>query len=398
MFLIKLLRFLSGYVIFRAEGGFGERFINLCSVYDIPLWDVCSDSDGFTACTTPQGYRNIRICAKKSGVRPRIISCRGTPFFLLRFKKRGGVLIGAALFIICLALLSSRVWVIEVNGNSKVPDDVIISAAQEAGLICGAAKNKINAPVIALKTEDKLSSLSWVAININGCCAEIDVREASATPKPSVSDDEAEPRNIVASKDAQLILLEPYSGTAQAKLFNSVMKGDILISGINQNRDESVSFVTADGYAVGRTQTALTVKAADEKTMKEKLIKRVYKIYFFGIEIPLGREPDSYGKKFSFQKKLSIAGHAMPIGVFYTDYSTLSSSKQSINKNQLELICLTRYLEKARSFSQTRQVLGVSISEKAAKNACEITGNFVCYENIVDYAPVEIDETAAPAE
>lgn len=396
MFLIKLLRFLSGYVIFRADGGFGERFINLCSVYDVPLWDVCSDSNGFTACTTPQGYKRIRICAKKSGVRPRIIKCCGTPFFLLRFKKRGGILIGAALFVICLAFLSSRVWIIEVNGNTKTPDDVIISAAQEAGLVCGAAKSKISAPGIALRTEDKLISLSWVAININGCRAEIDVREASATPKPS--DGETEPRNIVASKDAQLIILEPYAGTAQAKLFNPVVKGDVLISGINQNRDESVSFVAADGYAVGRTQTKLTAKASDEKTLKEKLIKRVYKIYFFSLEIPLGKEPSDYGKKFSFQKKLSIAGHAMPIGIFYTDYSTLSQSNQSLNKNQLELICLTRYLKKSRTFSQTRQVLGVDISKREEKNACEITGNFVCYENIVDYSRVETDEAAAPAE
>ena len=328
-----------------------------------------------------------------------MLQCRGTPFFLLRFKKRGGILIGAAFFVICLAFLSSRVWVIEVNGNSAVPDDMIISAAQEAGLVCGAAKSKLNAPIIALKTEDALSSLSWVAINIRGCRAEIDVRDTAITPAPSVSVDETKPRNIIASKDAQLILLEPYSGTAQAKLFNSVMKGDVLISGINQNRDESVSFVTADGYAVGRTQTSLTAKAnTNEKTMKEMLIKRIYRIYFFGLEIPLGKEPDSYGKKFSFQKKLSIAAHAMPIGIFYTDYSTLSQSKQNINKNQLELICLKRYLEKARTFSQTRQVLGVTVSDTTKKSACEITGNFVCYENIVDYAPIEIDETTAPAE
>lgn len=29
-----------GYVEFCAEGGFPERFINLCSVYHVRLWDV----------------------------------------------------------------------------------------------------------------------------------------------------------------------------------------------------------------------------------------------------------------------------------------------------------------------------------------------------------------------
>ena len=45
MFLIDLFRFLAGYVLFCAVGGFPERFINLCTAGKIPVWDICPKGD-----------------------------------------------------------------------------------------------------------------------------------------------------------------------------------------------------------------------------------------------------------------------------------------------------------------------------------------------------------------
>ena len=71
MFFIKLIRFLCGYVRFRAKGGFPERFINLCSKENIPLWDISGSKGEMYAKTTIRGYHRIRACARKSGMRRR---------------------------------------------------------------------------------------------------------------------------------------------------------------------------------------------------------------------------------------------------------------------------------------------------------------------------------------
>ena len=72
MFLIRLFRFLSGYVVFSGKGGFPERFINLCSMNGISLWDAKSSSGTLHAKTSIKGYKRLRPCAKKSGMKIRI--------------------------------------------------------------------------------------------------------------------------------------------------------------------------------------------------------------------------------------------------------------------------------------------------------------------------------------
>ena len=54
MSIIRFLRFIFGYVEFCAEGGFPERFINLCSVYHVRLWDV---TVSYTHLTLPTNSR-----------------------------------------------------------------------------------------------------------------------------------------------------------------------------------------------------------------------------------------------------------------------------------------------------------------------------------------------------
>ena len=53
----------------KASGGFPERFLNLCSRVNIPYWDVCCTNGVVFARTTPEGYRMMRPCAKKAGMR-----------------------------------------------------------------------------------------------------------------------------------------------------------------------------------------------------------------------------------------------------------------------------------------------------------------------------------------
>jgi len=96
MVFIHLIRFITGYVVFNARGGFPERFINLCALHHIPLWDVNCSGGGLRACTTIKGYRQIRPPARKSRVLPRIAERHGLPFFLHRYKRRAGMLAGAA--------------------------------------------------------------------------------------------------------------------------------------------------------------------------------------------------------------------------------------------------------------------------------------------------------------
>ena len=82
MFIIELIRWLFGYINFRAFEGFPDRFINLCTKNQIPLWNIKNVGGRLSASTTIQGYLNIRECAKKSGMNVRVVEKKGLIFFL----------------------------------------------------------------------------------------------------------------------------------------------------------------------------------------------------------------------------------------------------------------------------------------------------------------------------
>ena len=94
MLIIKLIRFFTGYVSFSAHGGFCERFVNLCTLNRIPLWNMKRQSDTLFADTTVRGYKSIRQSAHRSGVKLKIVKKHGLPFLMEHNRRRRGILIG----------------------------------------------------------------------------------------------------------------------------------------------------------------------------------------------------------------------------------------------------------------------------------------------------------------
>ena len=82
MKLIYILRLIRGFVSFEINGGFTERFINLCAAKHIAIWDVGIQNNTLTACILVKKFRRLRAIAKKSGCKLKITKKYGLPFFL----------------------------------------------------------------------------------------------------------------------------------------------------------------------------------------------------------------------------------------------------------------------------------------------------------------------------
>ena len=82
MSLVSLLRFARGTVTFTVKGAFAERFLNLLSRNEIPVFHTRCTPEGYTAQTTVKHYRRIRPFVRKTHVRVRVsrrrmVSCCG---------------------------------------------------------------------------------------------------------------------------------------------------------------------------------------------------------------------------------------------------------------------------------------------------------------------------------
>ena len=71
---VKLLKYLLGYVVFEAKGGFCERFINLCAMRRIDIWDVALSDDVIRAKIGIKKFGKLRSIAKKTGAKISIVS------------------------------------------------------------------------------------------------------------------------------------------------------------------------------------------------------------------------------------------------------------------------------------------------------------------------------------
>ena len=120
MGMIQLLRLLKGYVSFTAEGGFPERFVNLCNSSEIVLWDVQNDGVKVKAFTTLRDFKRIENPAKNSGMEIKNVTERGLKAFINRYKYRFGLCLGALIAISIIAFLSGSIWEIEIVSESGV--------------------------------------------------------------------------------------------------------------------------------------------------------------------------------------------------------------------------------------------------------------------------------------
>ena len=382
MIFVKLLRFISGFVSFRAYGGFAERFINLCNTNGITLWDVKSNNDIIYASTTIDGYKRIISVAKKSGMRTKICAKKGIPFILFRFRHRVGLVIGVLILIFTLSLLSGRIWLIDVSGNNIIPDEAVIAAISNAGIRIGSKRSSFNAARCAVEAESEFENIARISVNIIGSRAQIIVKENNN--KLDVIDNSG-CYNIVSSA------LEAYSGTPQIKIYNSVMKDQTLISGINQNKDETVSYVHAHGYAVGRTEKIIESSVnISQATYKIKKLKKVYHLYFLGKIISLGRTPKSFDYKFESGKYFELNNKRMPVGLFYTEYSSIIKSDSIPESAKNRLLNIENFADKAETYCKSRQLIKFETKEA---NDTSIKGKITCFENIGEEKPFYVMET-----
>lgn len=388
MLVLRFFRFLFGYVSFSARGGFPERFLNLCRHNNILLWELrCSDSV-ITACTDCGGYKKIHSVARKSGMKVRITKKHGLPFFLERHSRRVGVLIGACFCVAAVIILSTRIWSIDVTGNVRVPSETIIGAFEELGVKKGVAGSKINISSTEIAALKKLPEISWININISGSVAVIEVRETVESPE--IDENDSTPTDIVAARDGQIVILRPFNGTQEQVIGNPVLKGDLLISGVEENGDKTVSFCRASGYVVARTNRKISISQPDKLSVKRAVEQsKSYVLNFLSFSIPLGRvkAENAYFEK----SELFINGVTLPAGITECTQTVYKEEEITLSKEQTKLMSFLRFYDEcAGSF----RYLSVEKSEIFVKeeNGCNYSGEFTCLENIGIEKPMQIEE------
>ena len=314
MKLINILRYIKGYVKFTVSGGFRERFINLCNQRGIRLWNVVPEIDKIQAYVSIKNFHLLRVIVRESGVKLKITQKRGLPLFLKKYRYRS-VLIAGIFFIIIFYIIMNRfIWFIDVEGTDTVSHEEITNIISNYGVKIGAyspAIDEISAGRNAINDFD--GRLLWVSVNIKGSRAVIEVRDYVNEHEDTTF---GNPCNIVADFDGTLLSIETFNGDKAALPGSAVKKGDLLISGVIQNRDMSASYLEARGKITAHHNINFNRSYPKKRNgIRYTNIKEYTNPKIIGFEIPL--TSDEKNSICSYEEFITLQNIKLPFGAVY---------------------------------------------------------------------------------
>ena len=312
----ELINRTRGQVRLRAACPYPERVLNLCSARNLSFWDLeWEEKTQFTCRMSRRDFRILRQSAEKLGCEICVLRREGAPYVLSRLRRRQALAAGIVLWGIWMVLSAVLIWDIRITGNETVPKEEILRALEKNGVYRGAWGLAVNGEDIRNHILLDIPELSWIAVNVSGCRADVQVRERKPAP---VLLNRKEPCNIAARRSGLVLDIQAWGGVPQVLRGASVTEGQLLISGVEDTAPFGARLTAGLGRVEGRTWYTLTANAsltgqARRYTGTEKrlhsLIFGSHRIKFFANSSIDGVQCD----KITTRTTVNVLGAALPI-------------------------------------------------------------------------------------
>ena len=381
-----IVNLLKGEVTGRVESGFPERVLNLCAEYGVVFWDLRWESPvAFTFTLTRRDWKRLRKLSKRLDCDMTAVSWKGTPFFVGRMRHRYALWAGLGLCALLLSYGSFFIWDFEVEGNETVSRQEILRALEKYGVGFGTYGYGVNSFQLRNYLLLELPELSYIAVNVRGCRAYVQVRERVPAPEIISKRDIG---NTVAAKDALVTAIQPWDGEKQVLPGTMVKEGQLLISGVVQNDYAGVRYLRGMGRVYGRTwyelrcQVPLTVweKAytGEERVQRALLVGKNRINLYFSSSIP----GDTYDK-ITTKDKWTLPGN-IPLPVTMVTETLRGYTLKESSRSQEEAIRLadTILTARLRRSMEEGEVLSRELTCEVVGDTLMVTLSAECQEQI----------------
>lgn len=390
MFILNFFRFLRGYVWFEASGPFVERFLNLTARNQITIWSGRKRGDIYTGYILAGQYRKLRAHAKKTGVRLRVVQKQGMPFHRHKYRKRIGILAGFLLFLGFICAMSQFLWRIEINGNERIDDIAILQALDSLGISPGSARRKIDVRDCERRMLLLLPDLSWAALNINGSTMRVEVSE-SILPPPMVDPQVA--CNILAKEAGQIVALNVFDGQAMVAVGDTVLPGDIVVSGITQDGRGQHLYRHASAQVIVETMQTLDVTVPFEQTDYVETGRSINRrsIEIFGIHLPFFlpfSTPSPYRVERN-QDQLAIFSIPIPIALMRDEYILMKEVPITLTEEEARIEALEELANLQKIRLGDAEILDKKIATSAEENQYQMHAVYLCRMDVAQERAIQ---------
>jgi len=392
MFVLDLIRYLRGYVLFRATGDFIERFLNLAARDNIAIWNGRKKDGAFSGYISGKSYRRLRKHAKKTGVRIRVKEKRGIPFTRYKYRHRHGVMAGGAIFFAFLFVMSLFIWRIEVNGTGdSVSESDILRVLENLDIKPGVLRASIDVRDSERRALLLLRDLSWVALNIDGSTLQVEVKERSEPPDMIDPDI---PCNVVAAMDGQLTALNAYDGQPLAGIGDTVREGQVIVSGITQDSRGKAMFRHARAKALAVVSyTIETAVPLDQTEYVEtgKSRSRSY-AHLAGFQLPmflpLGIPHPYYVER--TENALSPFGIDLPFSILRERYILMEEVPVTLTKDEAKERALAQLNAAQRVQLEGAQIHSKNLTGMLRDGHYVLRGDYICTMDIAVQREIQL--------
>ena len=350
----QIVNRMQGQARIRIETAFPERVLNLCGARNLAFWDLEWESAAAFTCRMSRGdYHVLRQAAQQLECTVTPVKKEGVPYFLGRFRHRQALVVGLVATACALTLGSFFIWDFTVEGNVTVTDEEILRALADNGVGLGTFGLSLDGESIRNHVLLDIPELSWIAVNVSGCRAYVQVRER--VPKPELVD-EGSPTNVVARREGLVLEVRALDGVACVLPGTTVTRGQLLISGVEDTGTYGARLLAGMGTVKARTWYTLTAKVpltlpqkqytGEEKTCFS-LVLGTHRIKFFSNSSIQGENYDKIINRYA----CSFLGVPLPVTIvkeqyrFYDPVSSDAPDEASLRQAETEgEAALTAYL------------------------------------------------------
>ncbi len=397
MFVLTMIRWFVGYVIFTVEGNGQERFVNLCARFGFTVWNI-RRKERFFVCVSRTKYKMMKNLAKQTGVKIRVYKKRGLPFVLHKFRNWKSMLAGLAVFAALLCFLSTRVWSIQVQGNQTLHTELLLLTAEEVGLKEGMAKSKLDILSVQNRLMTAYPEIAWISLNTRGSAVTVMIGEKE--DKPDIWNSDKKVMNLKAARDGQIVRMEVTHGTPQVKVGDGVAQGQLLVSGITETKYDNL-FTRATAKIIARTKHTYEIKIPLEQEEKTPTGSVIYRraLRLFGVTVPITFETEPENSdSFVYEKDLSVyrakAGSTnLPATVYQEAWTEYAVSRVRLTEEQA-LQKAEEELEKQQkeALGQEAQIISTDIRHTIENGQLILRAVSVWEENIAQESEIYVEE------
>lgn len=255
--------------------------------------------------------------------------------FLRKYRLRFGLLAGLLIGTCLIFYQSNVVETIEIQGNQTVYESVILSVLEQEGLEQGVWIPDIDISHCEQAVRAVLPEVAWCGIRLRG--SHIIVQVTEVTPQTPMLN-ERTPCNIVSLYDAQITGVKIYNGHLQRLIGDGVAAGDMIVSGVFENKFGVTTYHHAIASVTGiYTREAelteyfeVTETNSTGRTFQQKWLR------IFGLRIPLTLGKPDYADYTESEREapLSMLSYPLPCGIIQR--ITTEREVQTFTRNEEE--------------------------------------------------------------